>query len=56
MWIFVREQGFQRLQASGKVRVYCLSTSDFEYLQAFNHDGGCAAVQIDYNLLNRMAE
>jgi aryl-alcohol dehydrogenase-like predicted oxidoreductase len=49
-------EGFQKLQSQGKVRAYGLSTSDFEYLKAFNHDGKCAALQIDYSLLNRMAE
>lgn len=49
-------EGFQKLQSQGKVRAYGLSTSDFGYLKAFNHDGKCAALQIDYSLLNRMAE
>ncbi len=54
MEIFV--EGFQRLQRDGKVRAYGLSTSDFEYLQAFNADGGCATLQIDYSILNRTPE
>ncbi len=49
-------EGFQRLQRDGKVRAYGVSTSDFEYLQAFNADGGCATLQIDYSILNRTAE
>jgi aryl-alcohol dehydrogenase-like predicted oxidoreductase len=49
-------EGFQRLQSGGKVRAYGLSTSDFGYLKAFNQDGRCATLQIDYSLLNRMAE
>lgn len=49
-------EGFQRLQEQGKVRAYGVSTSDFEYLQAFNHDGRCATLQIDYSILNRTAE
>ena len=49
-------EGFQRLQKDGKVRAYGVSTSNFEYLQAFNHDGGCATLQIDYSILNRTAE
>jgi aryl-alcohol dehydrogenase-like predicted oxidoreductase len=49
-------EGFQRLQSAGKVRAYGLSTSDFEYLQAFNHDGKCATLQIDYSILNRTPE
>lgn len=54
MEIFVA--GFQKLQQDGKVRAYGLSTSDFPYLQAFNADGGCATLQIDYSILNRTPE
>jgi aryl-alcohol dehydrogenase-like predicted oxidoreductase len=54
MEVFVR--GFQELQREGKVRAYGVSTSDFDYLQAFNGDGGCATLQIDYSILNRTAE
>jgi aryl-alcohol dehydrogenase-like predicted oxidoreductase len=49
-------EGFQRLQRDGKVRAYGVSTSDFDYLKAFNADGGCAALQIDYSILHRMPE
>ncbi|MCG2783692.1 MAG: aldo/keto reductase [Anaerolineae bacterium] len=49
-------EGFQRLQKDGKVKAYGVSTSDFEYLKAFNADGGCASLQIDYSILNRTAE
>jgi aryl-alcohol dehydrogenase-like predicted oxidoreductase len=49
-------EGFQKLQRDGKVRLYGVSTSDFEYLKAFNHDGGCSSLQIDYSILNRTAE
>jgi aryl-alcohol dehydrogenase-like predicted oxidoreductase len=49
-------EGFQRLQREGKVRAYGVSTSDFDYLRAFNHDGHCATLQIDYSILNRTAE
>ncbi len=49
-------EGFQRLQKDGKVRSYGVSTSDFEYLKAFNQDGGCATLQIDYSILNRTSE
>jgi aryl-alcohol dehydrogenase-like predicted oxidoreductase len=54
MEVFV--EGFQRLQRDGKVRAYGVSTSDFEYLKAFNVDGGCATLQIDYSILNRTPE
>ncbi len=49
-------EGFQRLQQDGKVRAYGVSTSDFAYLQAFNAAGGCAALQVDYSILNRTPE
>ncbi len=48
--------GFQRLQEQGKIRAYGVSTSDFDYLKHFNHDGRCATLQIDYSLLNRTPE
>lgn len=44
---------FQKLQKDGKIRAYGASTSDFEYLKAFNADGDCATLQIDYSILNR---
>lgn len=48
--------GFQKLQKEGKIRAYGVSTSNFEYLKAFNADGGCATLQIDYSILHRMPE
>lgn len=54
MEVFV--EGFQKLQREGKVRAYGVSTSDLEYLKAFNSDGGCASLQTDYSILNRTAE
>lgn len=49
-------EGFGQLQRDGKIRAYGVSTSDFDYLKAFNRDGGCATLQIDYSILNRTAE
>ncbi|NUQ36684.1 MAG: aldo/keto reductase [Caldilineales bacterium] len=49
-------EGFQRLQRAGKVRAYGVSTSHFDYLQAFNAGDGCATLQIDYSILNRTPE
>ncbi|MCK5793425.1 MAG: aldo/keto reductase, partial [Anaerolineales bacterium] len=49
-------EGFQRLQQSGKIGAYGLSSSRFEFIQAFNEDGGLSALQIDYSILNRTAE
>ena len=54
MEVFV--EGFQKLQAQGKVRAYGVSTSDFDYLQAFNADNEAATLQIDYSILNRTPE
>jgi aryl-alcohol dehydrogenase-like predicted oxidoreductase len=61
--IFYREpntdvflEGFQKLQRDGKVRAYGLSSSHFDFIQDFSGDGNCAALQIDYSLLNRTAE
>jgi aryl-alcohol dehydrogenase-like predicted oxidoreductase len=49
-------EGFQQLKRAGKVRAYGMSSSDFEYIQAFNQDGQCATLQIDYSVLNRTPE
>ena len=49
-------EGFQRLQLDGKVRAYGVSTSNFDYLQAFNKDNRASILQIDYSLLHRMPE
>ncbi len=49
-------EGFQQLEKAGKVKAYGVSTSDFEYLKAFNQDGKCSTLQIDYSILNRTAE
>jgi aryl-alcohol dehydrogenase-like predicted oxidoreductase len=54
MEVFV--EGFQKLQAQGKVRAYGVSTSDFVYLQAFNADNQASTLQIDYSILNRTPE
>lgn len=49
-------EGFHRLQRDGKVLGYGCSSSDFEFIKAFNADGGCATLQIDYSILNRTPE
>ena len=49
-------EGFQKLQKDGKVLAYGVSTSDFDYLKQFNHDGMTSTLQIDYSVLNRTAE
>lgn len=52
----VMVEGFQKLQAQGKVRAFGVSTSDFEYLQAFNAGNKASTLQIDYSILNRTPE
>ncbi len=54
MEVFV--EGFQKLLQQGKVRAYGVSTSDFEYLKAFNADNRASSLQIDYSILNRTPE
>jgi aryl-alcohol dehydrogenase-like predicted oxidoreductase len=54
MEVFVA--GFQKLKEQGKVRAYGLSTSDYDYLQAFNANGEMDTLQIDYSILNRTPE
>jgi len=54
MEIFI--EGFQKLQEQGKIRAYGVSTSDLEYLKAFNADNSCASLQVDYSILNRTPE
>jgi aryl-alcohol dehydrogenase-like predicted oxidoreductase len=54
MEVFI--DGFQKLQAQGKVRAYGVSTSDFDYLKAFNADNQASTLQIDYSILNRTPE
>lgn len=49
-------EGFQKLQEAGKIRAYGVSTSNFDYLKAFNANGGTASLQIDYSILNRTPE
>jgi aryl-alcohol dehydrogenase-like predicted oxidoreductase len=49
-------EGFEKLYDAGKVRAFGVSSSDFEYIQAFNHNGRCATLQIDYSILNRTPE
>lgn len=49
-------EGFERLVEKGKVRAYGISTDSLAVAQAFNRDGKCAAIQLNYSLLNRAAE
>jgi aryl-alcohol dehydrogenase-like predicted oxidoreductase len=48
-------EAFARLTERGKIRAYGISTDSLRIAQAFNRDGGCAAIQLDYSLINRRA-
>jgi myo-inositol catabolism protein IolS len=51
-------EGFERLREEGYIREYGISPSNFETLKRFNEqcDGKCAAVEIDYSLINTAPE
>jgi myo-inositol catabolism protein IolS len=48
-------EAFERLTERGKIRAYGISTNSLAVAQAFNRAGNCAAVQLNYSLLNRGA-
>jgi myo-inositol catabolism protein IolS len=45
-------EAFGRLVEVGKVRAYGISTNSLEVAKAFNRDGKCAGIQLNYSLLN----
>ena len=47
---------FDRLVKRGKIRAGGISTDSLEVVEQFNPRGTCAAVQLDYNILDRSAE
>jgi myo-inositol catabolism protein IolS len=49
-------EAFERLVRRGKIRAGGISTDSAEVVERFNRDGTCAAVQLDYNILDRSAE
>jgi len=49
-------EGFEKLQAAGKVRAFGMSSGDIEFIRAFGGNGKCATLQIDYSILNRDPE
>jgi aryl-alcohol dehydrogenase-like predicted oxidoreductase len=49
-------EAFDGLVRKGKVRAYGISTDSLAVLEAFNRDGTCATLQLDYSLLNRRPE
>ncbi len=48
-------EAFERLVERGKIRAYGISTNSLAVAQAFNGLGTCAAVQLNYSLLNPAA-
>ncbi len=49
-------EAFDRLIEAGKIRAFGISTNRVDVARAFNRDGRCAAVQLEYSYLNRDAE
>jgi len=49
-------EAFARLTEQGKIRAYGISTNSLSVAEAFNRDGNCAAIQLNYSLVNRGAE
>ncbi len=49
-------EAFERLTEQGKIRAYGISTNSLRVAEAFNRDGKCAAIQLNYSLVNRGAE
>ena len=48
-------EAFERLVAQGKIRAYAISTDSVAVAEAFNREGNCAAVQLNFSLLNPAA-
>src|SRR5262249_19497487 len=48
-------EAFERLVEQGKVRAYGISTNSLAVAEAFNREGTCAAIQLNYSLVNRGA-
>jgi len=49
-------QAFDDLQRAGKIRAFGISTNSLDVVKAFNRDGKCATVQINYSYLHREPE
>ena len=48
-------EAFERLVERGKIRAYGISTNSLEVAKAFNRDGKCAAIQLNFSLVNPSA-
>jgi aryl-alcohol dehydrogenase-like predicted oxidoreductase len=49
-------EAFETLRQQGKIRAYGISTNSVDVVKAFDRDGNCAAVQLNYSLLSRGTE
>jgi aryl-alcohol dehydrogenase-like predicted oxidoreductase len=49
-------EGFEQLVKSGKIRAYAISSNSLAAVDAFNRNGRCAVVQLEYSILNRAVE
>ena len=49
-------EAFEQLKEQGHIRVYGLSTKNFEVLKRFNVNNTCRVVEVDYSLLKRDPE
>ncbi|WP_017749422.1 aldo/keto reductase [Scytonema hofmannii] len=49
-------EAFEVLKQQGHIRVYGISTNNFEALKRFNANNTCRVVELEYSLLNRDAE
>jgi aryl-alcohol dehydrogenase-like predicted oxidoreductase len=45
-------EAFERLVEQGKVRAYGVSTNSLAVAQAFNRDGKCSAIQLNFSIVN----
>ena len=49
-------EAFDELLEAGKIRAFGISTNNLDVVKAFNRDGKCATVQLNYSYLNRQPE
>jgi aryl-alcohol dehydrogenase-like predicted oxidoreductase len=49
-------EAFEELAKRGKIRAYGISTNSLTSAELFNRNGRCAAIQLEYSILNRSAE
>jgi aryl-alcohol dehydrogenase-like predicted oxidoreductase len=49
-------EAFEMLVKRGKIRAYGISTNSLAAAQMFNGNGKCAAIQLEYSILNRVTE